>query len=148
MNSNDENNGAPLIGSTIDSLFLPVYDAADPVEPIGLEPSLSIDSFIPASLAIDPVKTNSNENDDNDDCDALVTKMSEAVYDDLLDDVTFGLILQMHRAAKLDYITYVDADNEVDAEFEKQYQMYTDSDVLGVFSSLNETFKGTSKTLV
>jgi hypothetical protein len=150
MNSNEENSGgAPLIGSTIDSLFLPVYDATDDrVDHLESTSSSSssaipIDTFMPPAATINnPVTI--NENDDNEP----ISKLSQAIYGDLLEDVTFGLILQMHRAAKLDYITYVDVDNEVDAEFEKQYQMYTDSDVLGVFSSLNETFKATSNKFI
>lgn len=65
--------------------------------------------------------------------------MGDSIYQDLIDDVLFGLILQTHRAAKLDYLTLVDPDT--DAESEKQYEMYDDADVLGVFSNLNENTK-------
>ena len=63
----------------------------------------------------------------------------EEIYSDLIDDVSFGLILQVHRAARLGYLFYLDPDS--DPEFEKQYDIYDDNDVLGVFSHLNENFK-------
>lgn len=63
----------------------------------------------------------------------------EDIYSELIDDVLFGAILQIHRAAKLGYLFYMDPDS--DPEFEKQFDIYDDNDVLGVFSHLNENFK-------
>ena len=63
----------------------------------------------------------------------------EDIYSDLIDDVLFGLMLQVHRAARLGYLYYLDPDS--DPEFEKQFDIYDDNDVLGVFSHLNENFK-------
>jgi hypothetical protein len=51
-------------------------------------------------------------------------------------------MLQVHRAARLGYLFYLDPDS--DPDFEKQYDIYDDNDVLGVFSHLNENFKVSS----
>lgn len=76
----------------------------------------------------------------NDSAAADETESSivEEIYADLIEDVTFGLILQTHRAAKLGYLQLVDPDS--DSELDKQYEIYDDADVLGVFkSNANET---------
>lgn len=63
--------------------------------------------------------------------------LAEHVFDELINDLTFGLILQTHRAAKLGYLQFVDPDS--DAELDKQFEIYDDSDVLGVFrANVNE----------
>ena len=81
-----------------------------------------------------------------------IKKRSDKIYQGLIDDVVFGLILQMHRALKLDYMAYIEPDTVAatygareESEIEKHYQIYNDSDVLGVFSNLNENYKATSK---
>ncbi|CAF0865467.1 unnamed protein product [Brachionus calyciflorus] len=56
--------------------------------------------------------------------------LEEKIYYNILDDVIFGLMLQIHRAAKLDYLKYLD----VDMESDKQYEIYDDNDVMGIFS--------------
>jgi hypothetical protein len=71
-----------------------------------------------------------------------IDKLIENTYIELIDDVLFGLILQMHRAAKLDYLFYLEPD--VDAALDKQFEIFNDHDVIGVFSTLNENFKVSS----
>lgn len=62
--------------------------------------------------------------------------MEEKIYSSLLDDVIFGLMLQVHRAAKLDYLFLFDT--EQDPLEEKEYEFYDDGDVLGIFSGDNK----------
>lgn len=70
--------------------------------------------------------------------------LAEGIYKDLMDDIIFGLALQTHRAVKLDYLMFVDPDS--DSELDKQFEIYEDADVLGVFRNLNENSnKVTSK---
>ena len=69
--------------------------------------------------------------------------LAEDIYLTLFDDVLFGLLLQVHRAARLGYLFYLDPDS--DSEFDKQYEIYEENDVLGAFSHLNENFKVSSK---
>jgi hypothetical protein len=74
--------------------------------------------------------------------DVQQENLIEEIYSDIIDDVSFGLMLQVHRAARLGYLFYLDPDS--DPDFEKQYDIYDDNDVLGVFSHLNENFKVSS----
>jgi hypothetical protein len=71
------------------------------------------------------------------------TKMETQIYDDLINDTIFGLVLQVHRAAKLGYLMYT----EPNVEFEKQFKIYDDNDVLGIFnnnSNQNESSSSSS----
>lgn len=82
---------------------------------------------------------NNNDNTpetEDDETDPARAALAANILADLIDDVTFGLILQTHRAAKLGYLQYVDPDS--DSELDKQFEIYDDSDVLGVFKSANE----------
>lgn len=108
--------------------------------------------------------TSSNDDQDNSQRDQEDSeekdrrdKLTEWIYEDLMEDVVFGLTLQMHRAIKLDYLSLVEplGDTESNGESgvvdgstsgdtaDDQYRIYNDADVLGVFSSLNETLKAT-----
>lgn len=82
----------------------------------------------------------SEGNGSGDDSELKV--VVEAIYEDLVDDVMFGLVLQTHRAAKLGYLHYVDPDS--DPEMDKQFEIYDDSDVLGVFRTSNENMSNKS----
>lgn len=62
---------------------------------------------------------------------------SQNIYNELIDDVIFGVILQIHRASKLGYIMYMDPD--LDSQFLEHFKMYSDYDVLGIFSNFSET---------
>jgi hypothetical protein len=67
----------------------------------------------------------------------ILHTLTGQIYTEIIDDVIFGLLLQIHRAAKLGYLFILDPD--VGPEFDKQYEFYDENDVLGVFSNLNET---------
>ena len=71
--------------------------------------------------------------------DAQLDSACELVYSELIDDVLFGLLLQVHRASKLGYLFLFNPESDPDDD--KQYEIYDDNDVLGVFSNLNENFK-------
>lgn len=73
--------------------------------------------------------------------EAQLDSTCELVYNELIDDVLFGLMLQVHRASKLGYLFLFNP--ESDPEDDKQYEIYDDNDVLGVFSNLNENYKPT-----
>jgi hypothetical protein len=77
------------------------------------------------------------------DSESLFQTTSEQIYTEIIDDVIFGLLLQVHRASKLGYLFILDP--EVSPEFDKQYEIYDKNDVLGVFSNLNETYKSSGK---
>ena len=62
--------------------------------------------------------------------------IEEKIYSSLIDDVIFGLMLQMHRAAKLDYLFLFDS--ERDSLEDKEYELDDDNDVLGIFSGDNK----------
>jgi hypothetical protein len=62
---------------------------------------------------------------------------SQYIYNELIDDVIFGVILQIHRASNLGYLMYMDPD--LDSQFLEHFKMYSDYDVLGIFSNFNET---------
>jgi len=62
---------------------------------------------------------------------------SQHIYNELIDDVIFGVVLQVHRASKLGYLMYTDP--ELDAKFLEHFKMCSDYDVLGIFSNFNET---------
>lgn len=62
--------------------------------------------------------------------------IEEKIFSSLLDDVIFGLMLQIHRAAKLDYLFLFDS--EQDSLEDKEYEFYDDNDVLGIFSGDNK----------
>lgn len=76
--------------------------------------------------------------------ESLIHATSEQIYTELIDDVIFGLLLQIHRASRLGYLFILDP--EVSPEFDKQYEVYDKNDVLGVFSNLNENYKSSGKT--
>ena len=95
----------------------------------------------PQEPTIQQSEANIDEKTYNHDNEKCVDPLSDHIYKELIDDVLFGLVVQMHRAAKLDYLSYIEPDTEPDPELEKQYQFYNDADVLGVFSTLNENFK-------
>ena len=104
--------------------------------------------FADTSIIIDESKNNNNNkqllvsNDSSID-ENKIDSLANDIYSDLIDDVLFGLMLQVHRASRLGYLFYMDPDS--DPEFEKQFDIYDDNDVLGVFSHLNENFKVSSK---
>ena len=102
--------------------------------------SMLSDTSLPAATLID------ENNGANEILDETHTSLSGDIYTDLIDDVLFGLILQIHRASKLGYLFYMDPDT--DPEFDKQFDIYDDNDVLGVFSHLNENFKVSGKTIL
>ena len=77
--------------------------------------------------------------------DAQLDSTCELVYNELIDDVLFGLMLQVHRASKLGYLFLFNP--ESDPEDDKQYEIYDDNDVLGVFSNLNENYKPTGNLI-
>ncbi len=68
---------------------------------------------------------------------------TENLYTELIDDVIFGLLLQMHRAAKLDYLIYLDPDP--DPEFEKEYEIYDETNIFGIYANSNESNKSSSR---
>jgi len=76
------------------------------------------------------------EENSNHNQTALETQ-SQHIYNELIDDVIFGVVLQIHRASKLGYLMYMDPD--LDSQFLEHFKMYSDYDVLGVFSNFNET---------
>ena len=104
--------------------------------------------FVDTSIIIDESKNSNNNkqllvsNDSSID-ENKIDSLANDIYSDLIDDVLFGLMLQVHRASRLGYLFYMDPDS--DPEFEKQFDIYDDNDVLGVFSHLNENFKVSSK---
>lgn len=98
--------------------------------------SMISDTQLPAAVLIED---SNNNNGKTDTLDEFSSNLSEEIYTDLIDDVLFGLIFQIHRASKLGYLFYMDPDT--DPGFEKQFDIYDDNDVLGVFSHLNENFK-------
>ena len=71
-----------------------------------------------------------------------VGSMIEDVYVELVDDVLFGLILQMHRAARLDYLFYLEPDT--DPLFDKQFEIFNEADVMGVLTNSNENSKSSN----
>ena len=71
--------------------------------------------------------------------DGVIHSTTEQIYTEIIDDVIFGLLFQIHRASKLGYLFLLDP--EVGPEFDKQYEIYDENDVLGVFSNLNENYK-------
>lgn len=103
---------------------------------------------IETPLSLSLTANNHNNLNSNNHANNSLDMLSEKIYIDIIDDVTFGLMLQMHRAVQLDYLILLDPDPGYDAEYEKQFEMYEDNDVLGVFSSLNENNKTTSSFLI
>jgi hypothetical protein len=78
----------------------------------------------------------SNAIDDLDDVEALHKEIIssndlENLYTDLINDVLFGLIIQVHRAAKLGYLYYADTDPNL----EKQLEISNEYDIFGISNS-------------
>ena len=85
---------------------------------------------------------NNNVNKNNDSLDIC----TENLYTELIDDVIFGLLLQIHRAAKLDYLIYLDPDP--DPVFEKEYEIYDETNIFGIYANSNESNKNSSITSI
>jgi hypothetical protein len=67
------------------------------------------------------------------DGDERFESVEEAVYTFLLDDAVFDVCLQMHRAARLGYLHLLCP--ERNEHLDKQYEIYSDEDVLGWLTS-------------
>ncbi len=81
------------------------------------------------------------EDDNKPQKETLNNNDIENLYTDLINDVLFGLIIQVHRAAKLGYLYYADTDPNLD----KQLEISNEYDIFGISSS-NGTHANASLT--